>query len=252
MIDDHDPDFELELPIATTFTSSFFLRLRNLGLKMSSWSWSPKTHTSRFTQKINSALQIQYLVGTDYDQNKIWCSSLNIFLLQQGRQRPDSKYLEEVNIWWFPVELFHPLRLITWKYWILADLWDKRKNELESGVKSLLAAYILYYEEIMDHILPLEEDCGSDEERLKVWFEIDVTTGNHTLVPPESYRRSRGQGGRDEYQVWAESSADKAALSWGFYQFFNLGRWDKVDKQGKEDTFSKVLLWLREHSMERD
>lgn len=222
-----------------------------------SWSWSPKTHTSRFTQKINSALQIQYVVGPDYDQNNIWCQSINIFLRQQrgeGHQHPDIQrdLEEEVNTWWFPVDLFYPLRLITWKYWILADLWDKRKNDLEPGIKSLLAAYILHFEKVMDRILPLAEECSSDEEHLKVWFEIDVTTGDHTLVSPESYRCSRGQGGRAEYQVWAEKSADKAALSWGFYEFFSLGRWDKVDGQSKENTFSKVLTWLREHSTERE
>ena len=133
----------------------------------------------------------------------------------------------------------------------MADLWDKRKNDLEPGLKSLLAAYILHYEKVMARILPLAEEHGSDEERLKVWFEIDVTIGDHTLVSPESYRCSRGQRGRAEYQMWAEKSADKAASSWGFYEFFSLGRWDKVDGQSKENTFSKVLLWLKGHSTER-
>ncbi|KIM44186.1 hypothetical protein M413DRAFT_443218 [Hebeloma cylindrosporum] len=209
---------------------------------MTSWSWSPKTHTHRFTQKINSALQIQFLVGPDYDRDQVWCTSVNIFLQQRGKG-----HQEEVNTWWFSVQLYHPLRLITWKQWILADLWDKKRHELEPRVKGLLAAYIFYYEQILDRVLPLQDEDDSDEAHLKKWFELDVTSGDHTRVSLESYICIGDQEGPEYYAVWAEKSADKAALSWGFYEFFSLGRWDKVDEQSKANTFSKVLQWLTGH-----
>jgi TPR repeat protein len=217
---------------------------------MSSWSWSPKTHKPFFTQKINSSIQIQYLVGPDYDRSEIWCKSHNTFLEQrrQGQQPINSQNdEEEVNIWWLPLELFHPLRLITWKQWILADLWERKGNDMDPKLKSLLAAYIFYGESVLDRLLPLADESESDAEHLRKWFEIDAAAGNHTLVSLESYSCSRGQEGGAEYQLWAEKSADKAALSWGFYHCFNLGRWNKVGEQRKEITFSKVLQWLQAH-----
>ena len=124
-------------------------------------NWAPSPKSKIVKHSIGFAVQIQYIVENVNRQTIV--QGFNIF---SGLNSGPPFH----SIFNYPL-----LKLVATKQWMLAMTYETRKSTLESRNLSLLMAYILYYEKLLDRVV------DGKIELLVQWMEIEHSRGGTYL-----------------------------------------------------------------------
>ncbi|KAJ3514538.1 hypothetical protein NMY22_g14702 [Coprinellus aureogranulatus] len=212
--------------------------------------WTRKRKT--MLKDVDFALQIQYVVtqpkrrkgdsgsgtGTGPIRRTFKIQGINVFAAERVWGR----------CFRLDASLYGLVSLLTKKQWALKLYWDERvrgkegKGGLPMKLVNLLAGYVLYYEDVLDALLPQQKRTLPDVAPVQRWIKAEVFA-NRIHTPIVDGWITGLDFARTKIRVEQMIKDDP----WGIAHYIKLERMSSLDARERASIVAEIDKWLHSH-----
>lgn len=199
--------------------------------------WKRRETTLLKSWKLAQATQIQYVVSLPKAPKPGSARHRHRFKIQGINIRDSKKWGRRFR---FDSSLHALVSLVTKKQWVLQWYWEQEAKNLPPPLVNLLAGYILYYEKVLDALLPNNVDLMPDVVPLRRWVRAEfLGKGIHTPTVEDFL---------EEMDV---SRIDLEAMirgdPWGVGHHISRRKITSIGPERRKLILARVDAWLRNH-----